>query len=334
MNEQTVTTLIVLAVAVVAFMSDRIPPPVVAAGVALALYFTGTVTFAQTLAGFGDPVVVYIAALFVVSGALDDTGVTAWAGQQLIRRVGDKPRSVVAAVMLMVAGVTALISINGAVAALVPVAVVLAVRTAQAPARVLVPLAFAAHAGSLLTLLGSPVNLLVNELGIEAGTRPFGFFEFALTGLPLLAGTMVIVLALGPRMLPDRIPPNAPPDLSRHAEILAAHYAIQPEQTALSYDAGVTEIVITPRSPFEGDVVFPGMWTESGDLIVIAVKRAGVALDHAELQSGDVVLLRGAWDALDRHVAQQGVVAVDEPTMLRRQTIHLGRRSYVSIAVV
>lgn len=333
-NEQTITTLVVLVVAVVAFVSDRIPPPVVAAGVALALYFTGTVTFAQTIAGFGDPVVVYIAALFVVSGALDATGVTAWAGQQLTQRVGDNPRAVVAAIVLMVAGLTALISVNGAVAALVPVAVVLAVRTAQAPARVLVPLAFAAHAGSLLTLLGSPVNLLVNELGLEAGARPFGFFEFALAGLPLLAGTMAIVLTLGPRVLPNRNPPNAPRDLSRHAEILAAHYAIEPRQTALSYDAGVTEIVIAPRSPFEGDVVFPGMRTESGELIVIAVKRAGVALDHAELQAGDVLLMRGAWDALDRHAAQLGVVAVDEPTVLRRQSIHLGARSYIAIAVV
>ncbi|HEY5854786.1 MAG TPA: SLC13 family permease [Aldersonia sp.] len=334
MNEQTITTLVVLAVAVVAFVSDRVPPAVVAVGVALALYITGTLTFEQTIAGFGDPVVVYIAALFVVSEALDATGVTAWAGQQLSCRVGNNSRAVVTALMLMVAALTALISINGAVAALIPVAVVLATRTAQPPARLLLPLAFAAHAGSMLTLLGTPVNLLVTELAVDAGARPFGFFEFGVVGVPLLAGTVVIVLILGPKVLPDRAPPNAPRDLSRHAETLAAHYAIEPSHTAMSYDAGVTEIVIAPRSPFEGDVVFPGMRTESGELIVVAVKRAGVALDHAELQAGDFLLLRGAWDVLDRHAAHPGVVAVDEPTVLRRQTIHLGARSYTSIAVV
>ena len=68
------------------------------------------------------------------------------------------------------------------------------------------PLAFAAHAGSLLVLTGSPVNVVVSEAADDAGVGRFGFFEFALVGLPLLAGTIAIVVLLGERLLPHRSP--------------------------------------------------------------------------------------------------------------------------------
>ena len=117
----------------------------------------------QALAGFGDPAVIFIAALFVVSESLDATGVTAWAGQQLIARVGESRTRLVVLTMLLVAVLTALISVNGAVAALLPVIVVTAVRLGRPPSQLLMPLAFGAHAGSLLALTGTPVNVIVSE---------------------------------------------------------------------------------------------------------------------------------------------------------------------------
>ena len=86
---------------------------------------------------------------------------------------------------------TALINVNGAVAALVPVAVVLAVRTGRPPSQLLLPLAFGAHAGSLLALTGTPVNVIVSEAAADAGVGRFGFLEFALVGVPLVAGVIV-----------------------------------------------------------------------------------------------------------------------------------------------
>ena len=159
----TLTVAIILLAAVIAFVSNRIPPGIVALGVPIALYLTGTLSLEQSLAGFGDPIVIYIATLFVVSEALDATGVTTWIGQVIIERTGEKPASAIAGVVLLTAALTALISVNGAVAALVPVGVVVAMKINQAPSRVLLPLAFAGHAGSLLTLMGSPVNLLVSS---------------------------------------------------------------------------------------------------------------------------------------------------------------------------
>ena len=101
--------------------------------------------------------------------------------------------------MLLVAFLTALICVNGAVAALVPVVVVLAVRLGRSPSQLLMPLAFGAHAGSLLVLTGTPVNVIVSDAADDAGVGEFGFFEFALVGIPLVVGTIAIVVLFGER---------------------------------------------------------------------------------------------------------------------------------------
>jgi len=127
MSDETITFLVLGAVVVV-FILDRFPVAVVAVATSLTLWATGVLPLNTALSGFGDPAVVFIAALFVVSESLDATGVTAWAGQQLVARVGESRTRLLVLTLLLVAGLTALISVNGAVAALLPVAVVIAIR--------------------------------------------------------------------------------------------------------------------------------------------------------------------------------------------------------------
>ena len=122
MSDETITFLVLGAVVAV-FVWDRLPVAVVAVGVALSLWATGVLSLEEALAGFGDPTVIFIAALFVISEALDSTGVTTEAGQQLIARAGDSRTRVLVLMMLLCAGLTALITVNGSVAALVPVVV-------------------------------------------------------------------------------------------------------------------------------------------------------------------------------------------------------------------
>lgn len=328
------TTFVVLLVAVAAFISNKVPPAVVAVGVALALYLTGVLDLAQTVAGFGDPLVVYIGSLFVVSEALDATGLTAYVGRQLMARVGRQQTAVVLALMVLVALLTAVISVNGSVAALVPVGVLLATRIGRPSSRLLMPMAFAAHAGSLLTLLGSPINLLVSEISEESGSRAFGFFEFALAGIPLVVGTLTINLLLGPRVLPDRRPQKAPSDLSRYAELVAGGYQLADEDARISDREGIAEVVIPPRSSIIGEHVYVGMPTGSGQLYVVALRRGDTTLENAELQAGDVVVVRGAWSQLDEQLAQPDVVGVTEPAQVRRQSGRLGPRSYLTLGIV
>ena len=155
MSDATIVYL-VLAVVVALFIWNKVPVEVVAVGSALTLAATGVLTLDQALAGFGDTTVLFIAALFVVSEGIDSTGVTTWAGQQLIDRAGASRKRLIILMMLLVALLTAVISVNGAVAALLPMVVVIALRVARAPSSLLMPLAFGAHAGSLLALTGTP----------------------------------------------------------------------------------------------------------------------------------------------------------------------------------
>jgi di/tricarboxylate transporter len=323
----TTITFLVLAATVVVFVWDRLPVAVVAMGVALSLWATGVLDLDQSLAGFGDQAVIFIGALFVVSEALDATGVTAWAGQELINRAGQSRTKLLVLTMLLVALLTALISVNGAVAALLPVVVVMAVRLGRSPSQLLLPLAFAAHAGSLLVLTGTPVNVIVSEAADEAGVGSFNYFEFALVGVPLLLGTIAIVVLLGERLLPTRTAKTLPADFSNHARTLVDQYELEQDaSTLLTRKHGVAEVVIPPRSSAIGEAVSPGMVTDSGDLVILAVRRNGEDQGPGEsvLAVGDTLLLRGKWDALDENLEDPAVLVVDAPALVRRQAVPLG----------
>jgi di/tricarboxylate transporter len=223
-------------------------------------------------------------------------------------------------VLLLVAVLTALITVNGAVAALVPVAVVMAMRVRLSPSQLLLPLAFAAHAGSLLTLSGSPVNVIASEFADDAGAGSFGYFSFALVGVPLVVGTIVIVVLFGERLLPDRPPRSGSRDFSQHARTLIHQYGLATDADLLTRSSGVAEVVVPPRSQLVGDAAFPGMVTPSGDLVVLAVQRKGEELTGETLLAvGDTLLLQGTWGALDEHLDDGEVLVVDEPELVRRQ---------------
>ncbi len=225
MSDATIS-LLVLAVVVVLFVWNRLPVELVAVGSALALYFTGVLTLNQSLAGFGDPAVILIAALFVVSEGLDASGVTTWVGQVLVSRTGGSAPRLLLLTMLLSAALTALIGLNGAVAALLPMAVAVAVRQGFPTSQLLMPLAFAGSAGGMLFLTGSPVNVVISEAAEDAGVGAFGFAEFAIVGVPLVVGTVAIVMLLGRRLLPNRVSDSLPPDLSGQAATLVRHYSL------------------------------------------------------------------------------------------------------------
>jgi di/tricarboxylate transporter len=410
---------LIIAVVIVLFITEKVPVVIVALGTALALYFTGILDFRQALGGLGDPTTIFIASLFVVSAGLEVTGVTAWAGQFLIDKAGESRVRQLVLIMLACALLTGLISLNGAVAALLPVVVVMAVRLNRPPSQLLMPMVFASHAGSILALTGSPVNVLVSQASAEAGTGYFGFFEFAIVGVPLLAGTMAILIFLGNRLLPHKSGASMPTDLSKHARTLVEQYRLEgnafqlrvrasspligtgptaidlaayPGLTMIGSQAGATgrpltraaieegdtlilrgeadaaasfandqhlafgageaeagvadtlfnrssglaEVVIPPRSAMVGREVFPGMVTESGDLLILAVQRRGedVGPGKATLEVGDTMLLQGTWSALDKRLADPEVLVVDSPDLVRRQAVPMGTGAKAAIGIL
>jgi di/tricarboxylate transporter len=332
-------TFAIIAGIVVLFVWGRFPVEVVAIAAALLLWATGVLTLPQSLAGFGDPVIIFIATLFVVSESLDSTGVTAWAGQQLVERAGASRTRLLVLTMLACAVLTAFVTVNASVAALLPVVVVTATRLKIAPSKLLIPLCFGAHAGSQLALTGSNVNLLISEAAGTYGSHPFGFFEFALQGIPLLIGTVVVVALFGDRLLPVRTPPTISADLSRHAQTLVEEYGLRADTADAAPDpidreTGIAEVVIPPRTPFLGERVYQGMLTEAGDIVIAAIKRGGESLGETKLEPGDVLLMRGPWSALQRRSTDPGLIMVDNPDLIRRQAVPFGLRAWEAIIVL
>ncbi len=280
-------TFSVLGGVVVLFVSNRFPVELVAVAAALTLWATGVLELNQSLAGFGDASVVFIATLFVVSEGLDATGVTAWAGQQLIGRVGTSRTRLVVWMMLLVAALTALISVNGAVAALLPMVVVLAVKLGHLPSKLLMPLAFGAHAGSMLALTGTPVNVIVSDAVEDATGDPLSYFEFALVGVPLLVGTIAIVVLLGERLLPDRHPDEISVDLSQHATTLARQYALH---------EGVVRFRVRATSPLVDTTRADLDQVLDAETRILGVQRGTgrtVVPAEAPIRADDVIVVQG-----------------------------------------
>jgi len=169
----------IIATVVVLFIWGRLPVMLVALMVPLSLFFFGILPLEQIFAGFGNPVVIFIASLFVVAAGLEASGIAAWVCQWLARAVGDSPMRLSLLTMLIVALLSPLVSQSGAVAALMPVAMLMSLRLREAPSKFLMPLAFASAGGSLLALTGTAKNVLVSNAAAGAGYGEFGFFEFA-----------------------------------------------------------------------------------------------------------------------------------------------------------
>jgi di/tricarboxylate transporter len=334
--DESAVTLAVLGAAVVLFVSNTVPVPLVAVGVSLSLWATGVIDLEQTFAGFGDPTVVFIAAMFVVADSLEASGVTAWIGRRLLDRTASGTRSVVGSVMVVAGVLTAFITPNAAVATLIPTAVIIAIRTRLATSQVMMPLAFAAHGGALLALTGSPVNVLVAEAGSEYGGGDFAYFSFALVGVPLLGGVVALTMVFGPRLLPERNGTDLPANFSALATTLARDYRLDdcPEDL-FTRDQGVVEVVVPPRSPLVGRRAFRGMVTASGELLVLAIARPGddIGSRAVELRVGDSLVLRGSWDAIEREI-DRDVIVVADPAAVRRQVVALGLGAKESLVVL
>ncbi len=307
MNDIAITFAIVAAI-VVLFVWNRIPVVIVALGTPLALYATGVLGYGDALGGLGDPAVIFIASLFVVSAGLENTGVTAWAGQLLIARAGTSLARLLTLTMLLVALLTALINLNGAVAALLPVVVVIAVRLGRSASTLLMPLVFAGHAGSMLALTGTPVNVLVSEAAEGAGLAPFRYFEFAYAGVPLLIGSMAIIVLFAERLLPDRRSRTIPSDLSRHARTIVEQYRLDDGLFRLRVRAGSPCIGVARTAidlaPYEGV-----------SLIAVQAGDSEGALRRPALAENDILIVRGDAATVSALAADQRLAFRSEDTV-------------------
>jgi len=220
--------LLVVTATVALFVSDRLPSALVAMMVLALLLLVSLagsflpgfnparwITVEEGVAGFGNPATVTVAAMFVLSAALEKTGVLA-ALARVLARLAHSPTLLLMVMMMAVAGASAFINNTAAVAVFLPVAVGAAAACGLSPSRLLIPLSYAAQFGGVCTLIGTSTNLLVSAVSERHGTGAFRMFEFTPFGV-LLTLTGLLYLAVGSRwLLPDRpvatATPSGPPD--------------------------------------------------------------------------------------------------------------------------
>lgn len=226
MNADAQIVFAILALTILAFVSEKIALDIVGILALFALYFTGILTPTEILSGFSSPVVVTLAALFIVGGALFRTGVAATLGEWLARRGSDSPGQLIVSIMGLGAVLSAFMSSTGTAAILIPAVVGVAKKSGISPSKLLMPLAYGCLIGGMLTLVGTPPNLVVQAALIEGGHKPFGFLSFAPMGLLVLVLGMLYMVHFGAKLLPDTESQGA--DRAQlTAEELAAEYRIE-----------------------------------------------------------------------------------------------------------
>lgn len=300
MSFDLLCTLALLAGAVVLFIIGRPRMDVVALLVLVALPLTGVLSVQQTLAGFSDPNVILIAALFVIGCGLVRTGIAYRLGDWLVKTAGNSETRLLVLLMLAAAGLGSVMSSTGVVAIFIPVALGVAARLNIAPARLMMPLAFAGLISGMLTLVATAPNLVVHAELRRAGLEGFGFFSMTPIGLAILA--LGVVYMLLTRHWLQR--PNATGESS------AARLTLADLARAYQLEERERRLRVMPHSPLAGQPLNELELRQQYGINVIAVERQGkfrnlllMATGNTQLQPGDVLLV----DLISPSIALLGI---------------------------
>lgn len=194
-------TLIFLAFAVVMFVTEKIPLGLTSMLVCIGLVITGVLNVNDAFSGFINSNVILFVAMFIVGGALFETGMANEIGS-LVTKFAKSERGLIVAIMMIVGAMSGFLSNTGTAAVLIPVVIGIAAKSGYKRSRLLMPLVFAAAMGGNLSLIGAPGNMIAQS-ALEPLGLSFGFFEYAIVGLPILIAGILFYATIGFRILPN-----------------------------------------------------------------------------------------------------------------------------------
>ena len=196
-----IETIVVLLLSVVFFISGKIRSDIVALCALVALMVMNILTPEEALSGFSNNVIIMMVGLFVVGGAIFQTGLAKMISSKLMKLAGTSETRLFLLVMLVTSMMGAFVSNTGTVAIMIPIVVSMAMSVKMNPSRLLMPLAFASSMSGMMTLIGTPPNLVINDVLVKGGYDGLGFFTFLPVGLICAAVGTVILLPLSKRFL-------------------------------------------------------------------------------------------------------------------------------------
>jgi di/tricarboxylate transporter len=288
MTTELLLVLMLLAAAIVMFAVNKPRVDAVALIMLVLLPFTGVLTMNEALAGFSNPNIVLIGAMFVIGEALARTGVARSIGDWLVRYGGDSAWRLLVLLMLAVGFLGAFMSSTGVVAIFVPIVLRMASRSGISPAELMMPMAYAALISGMMTLVATSPNLVINYEVVRSGAEGFSFFSFTPFGVPiLLAGIVYMLLARRWLARGDQNAATEPmrPDLRN----LVEHYALGNREF---------RVRMLPDSPVLGRRLGDLQLTEKiGARIIVIERGTGRArrllprTDDSILEAGDTLLI-------------------------------------------
>jgi di/tricarboxylate transporter len=202
--------LFILVITIGLFIWGKFTPDIVALISMISLFLTGILDTKETLSGFSNPTVIMIAALFIIGEGIAQTGWTAMAGKKFVEWAGKSVPKLLVIITLGAGVLSGFVSNTGTVATLMPLTISSAWSIGTLPSKILMPVAFGSNTGGLLTLTGTPPNIIASNALADAGFEEFSFFEFGLIGIPLLIVAILYFRYIGYKLLPKNKTNNKP----------------------------------------------------------------------------------------------------------------------------
>lgn len=309
-------TLIILAITVVLFAIGKIRSDVVALCALTLLTILGILSPEEALSGFSSPVVIMMVGLFVVGGGVLQTGLAKAMSNRIMKLAAGSETKLFLLVIIVTACIGAFVSNTGTVALMMPIVVSMTLQSGTRPARLLMPLAFASSLGGMLTLIGTPPNLVIQESLVEAGYEPLGFFSFFPIGIICIIVGIIVLLPLSRTILyKKKGSGNIKNGRSKTLDELVSEYKL---------DNTLRRYRITQGSKINGKTVAELNLRSKYGLTILEIRnertdRSGIirnitqslATPESILATGDIIYLIGDTGKIETFAEKNGLEELD-----------------------
>lgn len=315
-----VITLVILALSAIFFAIGKIRSDVVALCALVLLLLFHILTPEEALSGFSNSVVIMMVGLFVVGGAIFQTGLAKMISGTILQLAGKSETRLFVLVMLVTAAIGAFVSNTGTVALMLPIVVSMAANAHINASRLLMPLAFASSMGGMMTLIGTPPNLVIQSALTQAGFEPLTFFSFLPVGLVCILVGLVVLMPLSKIFLSKRGTEKKDRrnrgkslnELAQEYQLSENLFRVQiPEKSAV---AGKTIIELNIRQQYQLNILEVRRTTSSQARLIKTVNQK-LADPGTVLRPGDVLYVRGDFEKLNEFVSHYSLKLLDSHTI-------------------
>ena len=311
-----ITTLIILALSAVFFVNGKLRSDLVALCALVLLIVCNILTPEEALSGFSNPIVIMMVGLFVVGGAIFKTGLAKMISSKILRLAGKSELKLFILIMMVTAFIGAFVSNTGTVALMLPIVVSMAASANISPGRFLMPLAFASSMGGMATLIGTPPNLVVDEVLSNAGFTDLSFFSFTPIGVICVLIGLVVLIPLSKFFLVKK-------EDGKDTKTTTGH---SPKELAKKYQLSdnLYRIQIRPGSRIGGKKLQELNITQAYNLSILEIRRQSssqgrflktvdqsLAGPHTELQENDILYVFGPFEKVNQFAKEQNLELTD-----------------------